>query len=415
MRWLGVVVPIFVLLAAPAVRAAPPETHSFALYKWQQRIGREDVTVTRDADGVEIRTVFAFTDRTTPVPLAAVLRVGSDGAPRHFVLWGSTSRLTRVDDRVVVSGKDLVITQRGESRTVPAPATFFVGSAYAPVAVTEELLRYWTTHGKPPRLPVFPVGEVTIERRGEDVVTDDESKQRTLERFAIGGLQWGHETVWLDEKGALAALKGVDAEFDHFEATGRGFTEALAGLVARAAEDGMASLSEAAAQVRQGASSGKTAYVGARLIDGTGRPPVEDAVVLVEGYHIVAAGARAKVAIPDGARTTRTSSRSSGVRCISPPGSRPSATAATSWSSSARSVTPSPPDAASGRAFSSPASSTVRARAASARIACAPRKRFPGSSPDSRRPAATRSRSTRASTRGSSRRWPALPTPPACR
>ena len=39
-----------------------------------------------------------------------------------------------------------------------------------------------------------------------------------------------------------AALKAVDAEFDHFEAVGRGFSEALAQLVARAAEDGMASL-----------------------------------------------------------------------------------------------------------------------------------------------------------------------------
>jgi imidazolonepropionase-like amidohydrolase len=41
---------------------------------------------------------------------------------------------------------------------------------------------------------------------------------------------------------------------------------------------------------------------GATLVDGTGRPPVADAIVVVEGGRIVAAGPRAKVAIPRNAR-----------------------------------------------------------------------------------------------------------------
>ncbi|HZR25089.1 MAG TPA: amidohydrolase family protein [Vicinamibacterales bacterium] len=46
-----------------------------------------------------------------------------------------------------------------------------------------------------------------------------------------------------------------------------------------------------------------TAIVGATLIDGTGSPAVADAVVLVQGSRIVAAGARASVTIPaDAAR-----------------------------------------------------------------------------------------------------------------
>ena len=46
-----------------------------------------------------------------------------------------------------------------------------------------------------------------------------------------------------------------------------------------------------------------TALVGGILIDGTGAAPVADAVVLIEGTEIAAAGARGAVAIPDGART----------------------------------------------------------------------------------------------------------------
>lgn len=49
-------------------------------------------------------------------------------------------------------------------------------------------------------------------------------------------------------------------------------------------------------------SSGTTAIVGGYLIDGTEAPPVEDAVVLVEGNRIVAVGTEAEVAIPADAR-----------------------------------------------------------------------------------------------------------------
>jgi imidazolonepropionase-like amidohydrolase len=44
-----------------------------------------------------------------------------------------------------------------------------------------------------------------------------------------------------------------------------------------------------------------TAIVGARVIDGTGAPPLDDAVVVVEGDRIRVAGARAQVRVPPGA------------------------------------------------------------------------------------------------------------------
>jgi len=50
------------------------------------------------------------------------------------------------------------------------------------------------------------------------------------------------------------------------------------------------------------AQSGTVAIVGGTLIDGHGGPPVEDAVVLVSGTRITAAGPRARVTIPPGAQ-----------------------------------------------------------------------------------------------------------------
>jgi imidazolonepropionase-like amidohydrolase len=284
---------------ASLASADPPSRQRFTLYKFQQRIGVE----TSVDDGREIRTAFTFTDRRTPVPLASVLERGKDGAPVRFQTWGNTSRLFTVDDRVVVEGGKIAITQHGQTRSVAAPARFFVGSAYAPVTVTQELLRYWAAHGKPASLPVFPIGTISIERRGEDTVTDRDGKSRMLERFAVGGMGWGKETVWLDDKHELAALTGVDTEFDHFEAIGRGFDDALGTFVARAAEDGLEALGETARGLRVDADGGPVAYVNARLIDGTGAAPVADAVVVVDGGKIAAVGPRGKVTVPAGART----------------------------------------------------------------------------------------------------------------
>jgi len=285
-------------LLSPA--AADPAVHqTFTLYKFQNPIGVEQSI----DDGHEVRTVFTFTDRVQSVPLASVLERGKDGTPVRFALWGSTSRPFKVDDRVVVAGGKLEITQRGQTRTVAAPARFFVGSAYAPVTLTQELLRYWAAHGKPASLPVYPIGDVTIERRGADTVTDRDGKPRTLERFALGGIGWGKETVWLDDKLALAAMKGVDTEYDHFEAAARAYEDALPALVARAAQDGLAGFAEMSRALQIDGGEAVVAYVNARLVDGTGAPPVPDAVVVVERGKIVAAGPRAKVSVPSGART----------------------------------------------------------------------------------------------------------------
>ena len=56
-----------------------------------------------------------------------------------------------------------------------------------------------------------------------------------------------------------------------------------------------------APQAQRGAGGPVTAIVGAKLIDGTGGPAVENAAVLIQGDRITAAGSRASVRIPQGA------------------------------------------------------------------------------------------------------------------
>src|SRR5260370_39606563 len=51
------------------------------------------------------------------------------------------------------------------------------------------------------------------------------------------------------------------------------------------------------------------ALKGARLIDGTGKPPLANAVLVVDGGRLAAVGAAGKVAIPKGARVVDLSGR----------------------------------------------------------------------------------------------------------
>lgn len=305
------------LVLTPALAAAESELTRYRLYKFQQPIGTERALAERRADGTtEVRSTFAFNDRGTTVPLASLLALDPSGAALRFQIWGSTSRMSAADDRVTIAGGVAEIEHGGKSSQKPVPEHFFVSAGYAPVAVTERLWMYWNAHGRPAVLPILPAGEVQIAARGSDEIVDDSGATHRLERFSIAGLAWGRETIWIDGAGRLAAVKAIDAEFDHFEAMRAGFTQALGRFVEIAAADGLAELGELAAAHTGddaaaggpvanpvgGPAGGPVAWVGATLVDATGAAPVPDAVVVVDGGRIVAAGPRSKVKIPRGTR-----------------------------------------------------------------------------------------------------------------
>lgn len=297
-------VAVLAILAATVHADATParETRKFTLYKWQVKKGDERITIETNNGVTTVTSAFGFTDRNRTVPFSAILTLDNTGSPTHFRAWGMTSRGTETDATVTRQGADLLINVDGKTSTVKAPTVFFVGAGYAPAAMTEQLLRYWRTHGEPALLPVFPVGDVAIIRRGQDSVNDDDGHPVKLDRYQVKGLEWGRETVWLDPEGKLAAIKCVDAEFDHFEATAK-FTEGLGKLVASAGADGMVSLADSsrafASLVDKDAAM---ALVGGTVIDATGAAPISDAVVIVKGDRIVDVGPRERVKIPDGVR-----------------------------------------------------------------------------------------------------------------
>lgn len=291
--------------AEPGTAAAPQKSLAensakFVLYKFEQAIGVETYTETAAADGRNFAINFEFTDRSTPVPLTAHFTSQADLTPTGFAISGRNARSAAIDEAVEVGNEKIRVRENTTWREEPRPATFFTIAGYAPATMQMLLVQYWTSHGAPAALKTFPSGEVKIEPRGSDEIKIGD-KSESLQRFTIEGLIWGRETLWFDAKLQLIAEISVDAEFDHFEAIREGYESALGTFVGRAGADEMAALNELAKGI-SGVRSDLIAVVNGTLIDGTGKPPVPDATVVIENGKIIAAGPRARVKFPKRAK-----------------------------------------------------------------------------------------------------------------
>src|SRR5580700_6260271 len=288
------------VLTAFAQSASPVEHGKFILHKFEQPIGEETYQITRDGDALNAKVDFKFTDRSTPVPLTAAFRSASDWTPRSFEIQGKNSRETDIDEAVEVQSEKIRLRDRDKWTEAARPPQFFTIAGYAPSTMQMLMVRYWATHGSPPQLATLPRGQVKIEPRGTDAVSID-GKEQKFDRFTIEGLIWGRETLWFDANRNLVAAITTDAEFDHFEAIREGYESGLGTFVGLAGSDGMAALAEISKGI-SGSRAERIALVGGTLIDGTGRDPVPDSVVVIEKGRIVEAGPKSRVKIPSGAQ-----------------------------------------------------------------------------------------------------------------
>ncbi len=292
-------------LAAPGGMCADDDSQvvergAFRLHLYQKPTGRETYEIRRDGDGMVLKAEYENTDRGTKEPLTAMLRLRGDGTPERFQVKGRTSRFTQIDSEVRVEGRTATVREGQKITRRPVPDRFFVAGGFGPVSVQMMLVRDWERQHVAGDLETLPGGSVTIEKRGRDTV-EVAGKRFELDRYSVGGVVWGLETLWLDRDRHLIAAITVDAEYNRFEAIREGFEPALPTFVAQAARDGMAVLAQLADRFSP-KRPGPLAIRGATLIDGTGVAPVEDSVVIVEGDRIVAAGPGARIAIPPGAR-----------------------------------------------------------------------------------------------------------------
>lgn len=284
-------------------RSAEREHGEFWLHKFEQRIGAEHWDVHGDPGGANARAVtidFEFTDRGAPVRMTSTLLAREDWTPKAFELHGKSSRQSKIDLSIDAQAQTVLVQSDASSEQLPRPERFFAIGGYGPVAMQMLMMRYWRLHGSPSKLTTFPSREIRIARRGEDTFVIGGAARR-FERFAIDGLVWGRETLWMDGADDLAALVSVDAEFDHFEALRPDLEPALGAFVAKAAEDGMDELAAMASAI-PGVRGERVAIVGGTLIDATGSAPLDDSAIVIDSGRIVAVGPRARTEIPRDAK-----------------------------------------------------------------------------------------------------------------
>jgi len=288
------------------VSAAPAMLpDKFVLHKFEQPIGEETFSESVESTSISSTHIFysvefKFTDRGSTVPLQ--VKFASDAAlnPVSFQISGRNARTATIDEEVQVQS-DKIRSRIDKNWTeAPRPDAFFPIAGYAPATMQMLLVQYWSKHGSPKSLKTFPNGEVRIIPRGSDAITVD-GKAQNLSRYTIEGLIWGRETLWFDSSLQLIAEVSLDAEFDHFEAIREGYESALGTFVAKAGEDGMASLADLGEKI-SGSQSDRLAIVSGTLIDGTGKPPISDSAVVIEKGKITAAGPRAQITVPKGTK-----------------------------------------------------------------------------------------------------------------
>jgi imidazolonepropionase-like amidohydrolase len=287
-----VVLALWVACGWAQTEGSAPEQGVFHLHKFEQLIGRETYTLTRSQAEVVLKSDFKFTDRGSEVPLTTVLTMEKDLTPRDFHIKGKISRFSSIENSVHGRSAGQVTIAPGEN--------FFDAEGYAPVSVQMMLVRYWRSHGSPRTLKTLPRGEVHIQEQGTETFTIG-SRQVQLRKLSVRGLIWGMESLWLDAQDHLIALVSIDAEMDHFEAVADGYEGGLAAFVTGAARDGMANLAKVAGGFSAQTAS-VTAIVGGRLIDGTGKAAVENAVVVLRDGKIAAAGPASSTPVPEGAQ-----------------------------------------------------------------------------------------------------------------
>ena len=282
------------------------------------------------------KTSFTFNDRGTDVPLAGIWKLAPGGRPWHYQAWGFAARGVSLDDRVDLvgdgGGRDSAAGAADGARA--RAGRFATASGYAPVIGQELLVRRSMAPG--------PAGARSARARGRSSHRVARSRQLRARRQAAcrsstspsrSGL--GARRLWIDDKGALAALVTRDAEFDHFEAMAPETRPLLDEFVRkRRRRRGRLARRGRARRRRQG---GPLALVGARLVDGPARrrsttPPSSSTAIASSPP-----GRARRPPVPAGARTidvaarrhlcpaygtcTRTSSRWSRPPPISPPAS----------------------------------------------------------------------------------------------
>ncbi len=286
---------LFLALAIPAHSQQKPLMVEHGVYQVHlllHAIGTEEYTITelRGASGDTRRTITSTTktnDRGTQRTTAAALTYAPHFEPLSFTQESSAGSASETQ----ITGNSAVVKEQDLARTLAKPAVAFVGNGSMPAAVQMTMMRYWIAHHKPARLPILRYSPQTLPLEIKLVGNEAfqiKGQMVRLTRYTVANLVFGREILWMNNSNRVAAIMtfagGLPQEevLDEYEsATDSIFHSGVRQEMLDLADLGLQAPPEA---------TGTYAIVGARLIDGTGSPALENATVVIKNGRINSVG-----------------------------------------------------------------------------------------------------------------------------
>ena len=295
-------------LAAAQRSPTTVDSGTIRLHLLGHAIGSERYVIRADGVSIALADTFAFTDRGTRVELRSTLRLSRTFEPLHLRSVGRTYRFVNVDADVEVNDKRARVRSLGDTATIDVPKAFFAIAGYAPLQAQSLLVRYWQARGRPRLIataPANPTATVTVQDLGVVRFGFADQRSMSLRRFSIDGVAWGREILYLDPDLRFGGII-TRANLLPLEGIREDLVAAWPFLLDSITADAARAELEAAARTRASmpvVADREFALVGARIVDGTVRTPIDDGTIIVRDGRIAAVGPRGRVALPAGLRT----------------------------------------------------------------------------------------------------------------
>ncbi|HSY90867.1 MAG TPA: amidohydrolase family protein [Candidatus Binatus sp.] len=186
----------------PSAWAAGPQTLRYTISSNGKVVGNEIDTFLPDGHVV---STFEFNDRGRGPKVSVNYLLDANGFPLRVDETGNDYLKAPVDEHFEI--KDGVAHWKSTSEDGHGPAgSFYISNAGA-VAETAFLVQaLQKAHGAP--VDLFPAGEARLERL-TDVTVEDHGQKMHVTDFAITGLSFEPQTIWLDDEQQVFGVPGT--------------------------------------------------------------------------------------------------------------------------------------------------------------------------------------------------------------
>jgi len=154
--------------------------------------------------GGRVESTFEFNDRGRGPKVSAVYQFDANSMPTKVDETGNDYLKAPVDEHFEVKDGTAHWKSTAEHGDAPAGA-FYISNNGASAETASLIAALQKAHGAPVRL--LPAGEARLERL-TDVAVEDHGQKMHVTDFAITGLSFEPQTVWLDDDGHVFGFPG---------------------------------------------------------------------------------------------------------------------------------------------------------------------------------------------------------------